>query len=185
MNDPLGTVLFLFGVGFLGANLVSLYEWWQDWRRRKDAVLVWRLPPGRFAFLPMLIAVTLGVLIVYKLVALQWPVQRLFGEGMMLAYYGYLYPLGLSAKRGFYEQGVRLDRGFVPWGDISGLTWLEGPPPVLVAACGRRERAGLLTVPPDLFGAARRVIRDRIATHQIHYTRPPLDLGGHDERDDV
>jgi hypothetical protein len=185
VNDPLGTVLFVFGVGFLGANLVSLYEWRQDWRRRKDAILVWHLPPGRFGFLPMAIAVALGVLIVYKLVALQWPVQRLFGEGMMLAYYGYLYPMGLRAKRGFYEQGVRLDRGFLPWGDINGLTWREGPPLVLVAASGRRERAGLLTVPPDQFGAARRVIRDRIAAHQIRYTHPPLDLGGHDEREDV
>ncbi len=185
MNEPLDRVLFLFGVGFLGANLVSLYEWLQDWRRRKDAILVWRMPPPRFSFLPMAIAVALGALIVYKLVALEWPVQRLFGEGMMLAYYGYLYPLGVRAKRGFYEQGVRLDRGFLSWRDISGLTWREGPPPVLVAACGRRERAGLLTVPPDQFGAARRVLRDRIAAHQIHYTHPPLDLGGHDARNDV
>jgi hypothetical protein len=185
VNGPLDTVMFLFGVGFLGANLVTLHEWWHDWRRRKDTILVWRMRPPRFSFLPILIAVALGVLIVYKLVALQWPVQRLFGEGMMLAYYGFLYPLGLRAKRGFYEQGVRLDRGFLAWGDISGLSWREGPPPVLVAACGRKQRAGLLTVPLDQFGAARRVLRDRIAAHQIHYTRPPLDLGGHDERNDI
>ena len=185
MADPLGTLLFLFGVGFLGANLAILYESLLDWRRRKDAVLVWRIPPPRFSFLSVIIAVGLGLLIVYKLVVLQWPVQRLFGEGMMLTYYGYVYPLGLRARRGIYEQGLRLDRGFLRWPDISGLAWREGPPLVLVAACSRRQRAGVLTVPPEQFGAARRVLRDRIAARQIHYTHPPLDLGGHDERNDV
>jgi hypothetical protein len=183
--DPLGTLLFLFGAGFLGANLAILYEWQRDWRRRRLATLVWRMPPPRFAFLSVIIAVALGLLIVYKLVVLQWAVSRLFGEGMMLTYYGYLYPLGLKAKRGFFETGIRLDRGFVRWRDISGLTWREGPPLVLVAACSRRQRAGLLTVPREQFGAARRVLRDRIAAREIRYAHPPLDLGGHDERDDV
>ena len=54
----------------------------------------------------------------------------------MLAYYGYLYPLSRRMKRGFYEQGIRLDRGFVPWQDITGLTWRRGAGPVLVAASG-------------------------------------------------
>jgi hypothetical protein len=185
VNDPLGALLFLFGVGFLGANLAILYEWLQDFGRRRQAILVWRLPPPRFAWLSVAVAVALAFLIVYKLIVLRWIVWRLFGEAMMLTYYGYLYPLSLRTKRGFYESGVRLDRGFIRWQDISGLTWREGPPLVLVAACSRRQRAGLLTVPAARFGAVRRVLRDRIAAHEIHYTHPPLDLGGHDEREDV
>ena len=47
------------------------------------------------------------------------------------------------------------------------------------------EQAGRLTVPLEHLGAARRVLRDRIAAHQIHFTPGPLDLGGHDERQDV
>ena len=184
MNDPLGTLLFLFGVGFLAANLATAWVCAQDWRRRKDGVLVWRMPPPRFAALPLLISVGLGILIVYKLVVLEWPVGRLFGEAMMLTYYGYLYPLSLRLKRGFYEQGIRFDRGFARWRDITGLTWRHEGPPVLVVA-HRRQQAGRLTVPLDQLGAARRVLRDRIAAHEIHFTPGPLDLGGHDERQDV
>jgi hypothetical protein len=102
----------------------------------------------------------------------------------MLTYYGYLYPLSLRLKRGFYEQGIRFDRGFARWRDITGLTWHHEGPPVLVVA-HRRQQAGRLTVPLDQLGAARRVLRDRIAAHEIHFTPWPLDLGGHDERQDV
>jgi hypothetical protein len=184
VNDPLGTLLFVFGVGFLAANLVTAGACIRDWRRRNTAILAWRLPPTRFAALPVLISVGLGLLIVYKLAVLKWPVGRLFGEAMMLAYYGYLYPLSLRLKRGFYEQGIRFDRGFARWQDITGLTWRHDGPPVLVAA-HRRQQAGRLTVPLEHLGAARRVLRDRIAAHQIHFTPGPLDLGGHDERQDV
>jgi hypothetical protein len=184
VDDPLGTLLFLFGVGFLAANLVTAWVCVQDWRRRRDGLLTWRPPPPRYAALPSLISVGLGLLIVYKLVVLEWPVQRLFGEAMMLTYYGYLFPLSLRMKRGLYVQGIRFDRGFARWQDISGLTWRHEGQPVLVAA-HRRERAGRLTVPLDQLGAARRVLRDRIAAHQIHFTPGPLDLGGHDEREDV
>ena len=184
MNDPLGTFLFLFGAGFLAANLVTGWVCVQDWRRRTHGVLTWRMPPPRFAALPLVISAGLGMLIVYKLVVLEWPVWRLFGEAMMLAYYGYLYPLSLRLKRGFFEQGIRFDRGFARWEDIKGLTWHNEGPPVLVAA-HRRQQAGRLTVPLDQLGAARRVLRDRIAAHQLHFTPGPLDLGGHDEREDV
>jgi hypothetical protein len=184
VDDPLGTLLYLFGVGFLAANLVTGWTCVQDWRRRHDGLLVWRMPPTRFAALPVLISAGLGILIVYKLVVLAWPVWRLFGEGMMLLYYVYLYPLSLRLKRGFYEQGIRFDRGFARWEDIRGLTWHPEGPPVLVAA-HRHQQAGRLTVPVDQFGAARRVLRDRIAAHKLHFTPGPLDLGGHDEREDV
>jgi hypothetical protein len=184
VRDPLGTLLFLFGVGFLAANLATALVCVQDWRRRRSAILTWRLPPARFAALPVVISVGLGLLIVYKLLVLEWPVWRLFGEAMMLVYYGYLYPLSLRLKRGFYEQGIRFDRGFARWEDIKGLAWRHEGPPVLVAA-HRHQQAGRLTVPLEQLGAARRVLRDRIAAHQIHFTPGPLDLGGHDERQDV
>jgi hypothetical protein len=184
VSDPLGTLMFLFGVGFLAANLVTAYVCVRDWRLVSQSILAWRMPPPRFASLPVLISVGLGVLIVYKLVVLQWPVWRLFGEGMMLTYYGYLYPLSLRLKRGFFEAGVRFDRGFARWGDITGMTWRREGLPVLVVAY-RRRRAGRLSVPLEHLGAARRVLRDRIAAHQIHFSPGPLDLGGHDERRDV
>ena len=39
--------------------------------------------------------------------------------------------------------------------------------------------------PHPYYGAARRLLRDKIAAHDIHFTGKTLDLGAHDERDDV
>ncbi|MCX6553065.1 MAG: hypothetical protein NTY02_19030 [Acidobacteria bacterium] len=185
MRDPLSTLLFLFGVGFLGANLSVLYDSVQSWRRRRLAILVWPPARPRVAALPVVISVGLGGLIVWKLVVLQWPVDRLFGEAMMLTYYGYLYPLSLRICRGFYEDGIRLDRGFTPWPAITALTWHQDPLPALVVVAEHQQRAGRLTVPPEHFGEARRILRDRIAAHELVFDKPLLDLGGHDRRDDA
>jgi hypothetical protein len=56
---------------------------------------------------------------------------------------------------------------------------------VLVIACRGKERAGRLAVPLEYFGAARRILMDRVASRQLQFPQAPLDLGGHDERQDV
>jgi len=185
MGDPLASLLVLFGLGFLGANLGVLYDYVQHRRRRALTVLAWRPPPPAFAALPIVVSVGLGVVIVYKLVVLEWPVDRLFGEAMMLAYYGYLYPLSRQVQRGFFTSGIRLDRGFVRWPSITGLTWREEPSPVLIVVSGHQQRAGRLAVPPEHFGEARRILKDHIAGDGLHLDPPTLDLGRHDRRDDV
>ena len=48
-----------------------------------------------------------------------------------------------------------------------------------------RNFARRLAVPETYYGEARRLLRDKIATHDIHFTGKTLDLGLHDERDDV
>jgi hypothetical protein len=94
VDDPLGTLLFLFGIGFLAANLSTAAVCVQDWRRRSRAVLTWRMPPR---FEPAVIgAVCLGLLIVYKLLVLGR--SRLFGEAMMLTYYGTVPLSGAQAQ---------------------------------------------------------------------------------------
>jgi hypothetical protein len=48
-----------------------------------------------------------------------------------------------------------------------------------------RNLARRLKVPGDKYGAARRVLRDKIGAHAIHFTGTGLDLGDHDEREVV
>jgi hypothetical protein len=48
-----------------------------------------------------------------------------------------------------------------------------------------RAFARRLEVPDRYYGAARRLLRDKIAAHDIHFTGKTLDLGLHDDRDDV
>ena len=55
----------------------------------------------------------------------------------------------------------------------------------LVLIYRMRAFARRLVVPHSHYGAARRLLRDKIAAHDIHFTGKTLDLGMHDERDDV
>ena len=103
----------------------------------------------------------------------------------MLVYYGYALPLSLKIGRGFYADGIWADSGFVPYSHIGGLAWREGEQLTLVLMYRMRSFARRLVVPDGYYGAARRVLRDKIAAHDIHFTGKSLDLGVHDERDDV
>ena len=109
----------------------------------------------------------------------------IFGETMMLLYYVYLGPLTVRIGRGFYRDGVWLDSGFMPYEAIGGLTWREEPQPTLVVLPRMKRLAKLLTVPPQHYAEARRLLRDKITGHDIHFTGKALDLGAHDEREDV
>jgi hypothetical protein len=178
-------ILYLLGVGFLVLNLRLFYQVIRYRRLRKTALLTWpgRRPPLYRMFL--WVGALLGVLIFYKLAVLRVYPTQVFGEAMMLVYYVYAMPMSLAIGRGFYEDGVWTEGGFLPYAQIGGLTWREGPPVTLVLMYRWRNFARRLIVPEPLYGAARRVLRDKIAAHDIHFTGKTLDLGTHDERDDV
>ena len=93
--------------------------------------------------------------------------------------------MSLRIGRGFYEDGIWADGGFMPYSHIGGLTWREDDTVTLVLMHRMRQFARQLTVPHPYYGAARRLLRDKIAAHDIHFTGKSLDLGLHDERDDV
>ena len=125
-----------------------------------------------------------GVLVFVKLVVQQQPPQRAFGEGMMLIYYAYAVPLRVRIGRGLYAGGIWADGGYVPYSKIGGLSWREGATITLVIIYRLRSLARRLTVPQAHYGEVRRLLRDRIAAHDIHFTGKTLDLGG-DQRDVV
>ena len=181
----LSRILFFFGVGFFVANVRLLLQFLRFVRLKSSAVLTWpgRRPP--FYGLLLVLGAVLSVLIVYKLMVLRVHPIRVFGETMMLVYYAYLLPLSLKIGRGFYQDGIWSDGGFVPYSTIGGLTWREGEQLTLVLIDRMRQFGRKLTVPHSYYGAARRVLRDKIAAHDIHFTGKSLDLGLHDERDDV
>ena len=181
----LSRLLFVMGVGFLAANLRLLYQFLHFIRLKSSAVLIWpgRRPPMYGLLLGL--GAVLAMLIIYKLAFLRVHPIRVFGESMMLVYYGYAMPLSLKIGRGFYEDGIWSDAGFVKYSSIGGLTWREGTQPTLVLIDRMRAFGRKLTVPEGCYAAARRVLRDKIAAHDIHFTGTSLDLGGHDERDDV
>ena len=144
------------------------------WPSEKPPLYGWLLALG----------VVAGVLVFIKLVVQQQPPQRAFGEGMMLLYYAYAVPLRVRIGRGLYAGGIWSDSGYVPYSKIGGLSWREESTITLVIIYRLRSLARRLTVPQAHYGEVRRLLRDKIAAHDIHFTGKALDLGG-DHRDVV
>ena len=178
--DVASRVLLVLGVGFFCANLRLFAQFIRFLKIRSTALLTWpgRRPP--FYGLLLVLGAVLALLIVYKLAVLhQHPIQ-VFGESMMLVYYAYALPLSLRIGRGFYEDGIWADGGYIPYSRIGGMSWREGAEVKLVLIYRMRAFARALVVPDRYYGAARRLLRDKIATHDIHFTGKALDLGEND-----
>jgi hypothetical protein len=178
--DVASRVLLVLGVGFFCANLRLFAQFIRFLKIRSTALLTWpgRRPP--FYGLLLVLGAVLALLIVYKLAVLhQHPIQ-VFGESMMLVYYAYALPLSLRIGRGFYEDGIWADGGYIPYSRIGGMSWREGAEVKLVLIYRMRAFARALVVPDRYYGAARRLLRDKIATHDIHFTGKALDLGEED-----
>jgi hypothetical protein len=181
--DALALALIVLGAGFLVANARLILEYVKFRRRSRAALLVWPSPKPPYYGTALALGVVLGFLVFYKLVVLH---RQVFGEGMMFLYYGYLVPLNLRIRRGFYEDGIWTDAGFVPYHEVGGITWREGEHQATLIVISRlRHLARRLAVPLEQYAAARRLLRDRISKHDIQFTGTGLDLGGHDEREDV
>jgi len=179
----LASVLLVLGAGFLVANARLLLEYLRFRKRRKAAVLVWPSPKPPYYGTGLAIGVVLGAIVFYKLVFTHQPA---FGETMMFVYYGYLVPLSRRIGRGFYQDGIWLEAGFIPYNEVGGISWREGEHSVALVVISRlKNLARVLPVPIEHYGAARRVLRDKIGEHAIHFTGTGLDLGAHDERDEA
>jgi hypothetical protein len=131
------------------------------------------------------LGVILGGLVFYKLAIKKYPPLYVFGEAMMFVYYAYALPLSMRIGTGFYEDGIWAESGFVPYSQIGGLSWREEKEITLVLIYRMRNLARRLVVPERYYGAARRLLRDKIASHDIHFTGKSFDLGVLDDRDVV
>jgi hypothetical protein len=191
--DQVITVTFLLlGTGFLVANGRLGLEYAKYLRRRRSALLTWRSPKPPYYALQLAIGVALGLILfynVYNLYRLYHGVtldRRIFGQAMMFLYYAYLFPLSCTIARGFYEDGIWADNRFIPYKEIAGIKWREGKQDVALVIISRlRNLARRLNVPAQHYGAARRLLRDKISKHDIHFSGTGLDLLDHDEREDI
>jgi hypothetical protein len=178
-------ILVALGVGFLFANLRIGLDAFRFLKRRSTAILTWRGSKPRYYGMQLGMGVILGLLLVYDTFYLRRPAPQIFGVAMMFIYYGYAMPLSLRIGRGFYADGIWSENGFVPYWKIGAVAWKEGRDPALVIVSRLRSLARRLVVPGVHYAAARRLLRDKIAAHDIQLMRTGLELGAHDERDDV
>jgi hypothetical protein len=183
--ELLPRILFVFGLGFLVANLKIAVDVLRFRVHRASALLVWDSPKPRFYRWSLLLAVVLGLLLVAKLIQRQ-PPERIFGEAMMFVYYGCALPMSTRILRGFYRDGVWSDGGFMRWPHISAVSWKEeGTAVTLVLISRLKSMARPLEVPGNLYGEARKLLRDKVKAHDIHFGGAGLDLGSREGTDNV
>lgn len=181
--DVVTGALILIGVGFLVANARIVVDLLRFRRRSRGALLVWQGPPPPYYGLTLALGLATGLLVVVKVLVVH---RQAFGEIMMFVYFGYLVPSSRRIGRGFYEDGIWADSGFIPYNDVGGISWREGEHSVALIVISRlRNLARRLSVPTQHYGAARRLLRDKIGEHEIHFFGTGLDLGVHDERDEA
>jgi hypothetical protein len=181
--DVLRGTLLLLGLGFLVANARLILQYAKFRRRRREALLIWMSPKPPYYGMGLAVGVALGFLVFFKIVISQ---QQAFGETMMFVYYAYLLPLSRRIGRGFYADGIWADSDFIPYNEVGGISWREGEHAVSLIVISRlRNLARRLAVPLEHYGAARRLLRDKIGEHEIHFSGTGLDLGAHDERDEA
>jgi hypothetical protein len=182
VQSAVAGILVVLGIGFLIANARLLVEYVRFLKRRRQALLTWQSPKPPHYVMALGIGVVLGVLVMVKL----YLHRSVFGESMMFIYYAYLFPLSRRIGRGFYEDGIWADTTFIPYNEVGGVSWREGEHEVTLILISRlRNLARRLIVPGDKYGAARRLLRDKIGEHEIHFAGTGLDLGVRDERDEV
>ena len=182
--DVIRGILVLLGFGFLVANTRLAIQYRQYRKRvRGGALLTWLGPNPPYYAMALAIGVALGLLLMVNLY--QGRTDPLFGESMMFLYYAYLFPLSRSIQRGFYEDGIWADTVFIPYSEVGAVSWREGEHSVTLIIISRlRHLARRLSVPSDRYGAARRLLRDKIGGHEISVV-DMLNLGDHDERSEI
>jgi len=188
----IAATFLLLGAGFLVANVRLTLEYARFAKRRRGRLLTWLGPKPPYFLMQLAIGVFLGVILFYNVarmyqvyhgIRVDW---RIFGQAMMFLYYAYLFPLSRNIARGFYDDGIWADSAFIRYSEIGGIAWREGEHEVVLVITSRlRNLARRLSVPGNHYAAARRLLRDKIAKHDIHFTGTGLDLNGHDEREDV
>jgi hypothetical protein len=181
--DLVTGTLILLGAGFLVANARLGLEYMRFLRRKRRAVLTWPGPKPPHYGLTIALGVATGILVLIKVFLVH---RQAFGELMMFVYFAYLVPLRQRIGRGFYQDGIWADSTFIPYSEVGGISWREGEHAVSLVVISRlKSLARKLRVPVEHYGAARRVLRDKIGDHEIHFLGTGLDLGAHDERDEA
>lgn len=164
----------LIGVGLAGLGLyfaVQLARGLAGYRRYRrvlpTAILTWEPPPP--AQLRWLTALgVLGAVTAALNAARQRPWYHVLGLGLMAAYFLVLVPLARRIRLGLYRDGVWAHRGFVPWGEIARIAFVESPQVVLLIKPRHGGRSHKLPVPAAEYGAVRRVLEDKAREGALH-----------------
>ena len=132
---------------------------------RPTALLTWPVP--RSGQLPFLLALGVVAAAVTALNAYLARLSITVSQALMAAYFIWMVPLCQSIRLGFYDEGVWADAGFLPYAKIGRIAFRETPEIVLILLPRGRSRSFRLPVPPEEYGAARKVLEEKIRERAV------------------
>ncbi|HSD26592.1 MAG TPA: hypothetical protein VLL75_04765 [Vicinamibacteria bacterium] len=157
--------LVSLGLAFIGLYFaVQLARGAAGFRRYRSvaptALATW--PTPRPARLPLLIALGASGAVLALVLAWQHkPVHHVVGFALMAAYFLGMVPLARTIRLGVYRGGVWAHRGFLPWGEVARIAFVEGPPIVLLLKPRRGSASYKLPVPGAEYGAVRKLLEEK------------------------
>jgi hypothetical protein len=179
MDNVLALSFFALTALFTVWNGVYLYRYLRFRRVRSSARLTWLPPRPWFYNMCLGIGFFMLALTVVSLFLLHRPLLTIVAQSLMALFYTVLFPLSFRIRRGFYSGGIWAEHGFVPYGRVRSLNWIERPNVVLVLKTeGGPLGSGYarLVVPGELYGQARRILAEHIENHSLSMERSILGL---------
>jgi len=166
-NETILTIGFVgLGIYFSILLVRGLAGYLRFRRVRPTALLTWPGPrPHQFALLVGLGIVSTAVAVVNTYMGR--PLHHVFGLAVMSLYFVFMVPLSARIHLGFYRDGVWSNTGFLPYGKIARMMFVESPEIVLVLVPRGRSRSFLLPVPREEYGAARKVLEEKSRSREM------------------
>jgi hypothetical protein len=165
-NETMLTVV-LVGVGLYFSVLLArgFAGYLRFLRMRQSAVLTWRARrPFHFALVLGVVSLAVAVLNT----SLDRPFLHLYGQYATAVYFILMVPLSARIRLGLYRDGVWADTGFLPYARIGRMAFREGPEIVLLLLQRGAARAFRLVVPPEEYGAVRKLLEEKVRERVVN-----------------
>jgi hypothetical protein len=158
---------WVLSVGLLGLGVyfaVQLVRGLLAYRRyvrvSRTAIATWPAPRPPLAAALFVLGLLGGAIAIVN-AAMGRPIHHVVGLALMAVYFLVMVPLALRIRLGVYRDGVWADRGFLRWGDVARVAFLESPQLVLLLQPRRGGVSFRLPVPPDEYGTVRKLLDEK------------------------
>lgn len=169
VNETLVTIA-LVGVAIYFSVLILRDSMrYARFRRLRDSALVtWPSPqPARFPWHFLLGGFAAFAAALNSFLPQQHEFHKIYSQVAIAFYFIAVAPRLARIPLGFYGEGIWAERGFLPYSRIRRLAFHEGPEVVLLLL-PRDGGAFRLRVPPQEYGAVRRVLGDKIRSRSLN-----------------
>jgi hypothetical protein len=152
----------LIGLGlYFGIALVRGLRGYVKYRRVAPTALVtWPAPAPALPWLVRLLGL-IGAATAAANLAAGRPASHVVALALMAGYFLGLVPLAQRIRLGLYRDGIWAHRGFVSWADIARIAFVEAPEIVLLLTARHQAAPFKLPVPPDEYGAVRKILDEK------------------------